>query len=237
MNSRSPEQVAADNQVRNYDTHMGMNDPRPPVPFAPGYDPNAPDRGMGSMMRGTGATPGNPMYGQNPQMQQMWGQRPAMSGGMFGDPRMQQFQRPTPTQQIPQQAQAAVQPQQQLQNITPPPQQSFEQFQQTFANGGAGMSTGQMQDMYQKSLQPASTNFWGNAGVGTQKPPGFQTPAAWGTQTYGFDPRSLSGKQVTPDMAWYYGRDSIGRNINQAGDAYASFNPAFGGGRSRPWFK
>lgn len=116
-----------------------------------------------------------------------------------------------------------------------PQQQSFEQFAATLGNNG--MTSGQMQDAYQKSLQPASTNFWANTGVGTQKPAGFVTPPQWGTQTYGFDPKAMAGKQVTGDLGWYYGRDAIGRTINNQGDAVAGFSrPADGFQRSRPWF-
>lgn len=120
-----------------------------------------------------------------------------------------------------------------------PPQQSFEQFAATLGNNG--MTSGQMQDAYQKSLQP-QTNFWGNVGPGgTQNP--YPTMGdqpfnpAWGKQTFNFDPRSMAGKQVTGDLGWYYGRDAIGRTINNQGDAVAGFSrPADGFQRSRPWF-
>lgn len=119
------------------------------------------------------------------------------------------------------------------------PQQSFEQFAATLGNNG--MTSGQMQDAYQKSLQP-QTNFWGNVGPGgTQNP--YPTMGdqpfnpAWGKQTFNFDPRSMAGKQVTGDLGWYYGRDAIGRTINNQGDAMAGFSrPADGFQRSRPWF-
>lgn len=124
-----------------------------------------------------------------------------------------------------------------------PPQsnstQSFEQFASTL--GDSGMTSGQMQDAYQKSIQPQSTNFWGNVGPGgTQNPyPGAGAQPfnpAWGNQTFGFDPRAMAGKQVTGDLGWYYGRDAIGRNINNAGDAVPSFGaPADGFQRRRPW--
>lgn len=115
------------------------------------------------------------------------------------------------------------------------PQQSFEQFAQTLGNNG--MTSGQMQDAYQKSISSQSSpNFWANTGVGTQKPAGFSTPPQWGNQTYGFDPRSMAGKTVGQDMAWYYGQDSVGRNINNAGDAVANGRvPADGFQRRAPW--
>ena len=121
------------------------------------------------------------------------------------------------------------------QRASAPQQQSFEQFAATLGNNG--MTSGQINDLYQKSLQPQSgTNFWANTGVGTQQPAGFQTPENWGKQTYGFDPRAMAGKQVGADMAWYYGRDAIGRNINNQGDAVAGFTgPADGFQRRRPW--
>lgn len=121
------------------------------------------------------------------------------------------------------------------------PQQSFEQFASTLAN--SGMTSGQMQDAYQKSLQPAATNFWGNVGPGgTQNPypqnPNW-TPPQWGQQTFGFDPRSMAGKTVSKDLGWYYGQDAIGRQINNQGDAVPTFTPAQDGfNRTNPaWFR
>lgn len=121
------------------------------------------------------------------------------------------------------------------------PQQSFEQFAQTLGN--SGMTSGQMQDAYQKSLQPAATNFWGNVGPGgTQNPypqnPNW-TPPQWGQQTFGFDPRSMAGKTVSKDLGWYYGQDAIGRTINNQGDAVPTFTPAQDGfNRTNPaWFR
>ncbi len=120
------------------------------------------------------------------------------------------------------------------------PQQTFEQFAQTLGNNG--MTSGQMQDAYQKSIQQASapTNFWSNVGPGGTQNPFPQTPqpfpSNWGNQTFGFDPRSMAGKQVTGDLGWYYGRDAIGRTINNQGDAVANFGrPADGYQRTNPW--
>ena len=113
------------------------------------------------------------------------------------------------------------------------PQQSFEQFSSTLGN--SGMTSGQMQDAYQKSLQQASapTNFWGNVGPGGTQNPFPQTPnwtpPQWGQQTFGFDPRSMAGKQVTGDLGWYYGRDAIGRTIGNDGSAMAQPRPAADG--------
>jgi len=124
-----------------------------------------------------------------------------------------------------------------------PPQQSFDQFQQTIGQG-SGMTYGQMQDAYQKSIAPQSAPngiFNGNIGPGGTANPYPNNPnpfpSNWGQQTFGFDPRAMAGKQVTGDMGWYYGRDAIGRTINNQGDAAPSFSgPASGPGRSRPWF-
>lgn len=115
-----------------------------------------------------------------------------------------------------------------------PQGQTLEQF--TASLGNAGQYTpGQISDMYAKQSQP--TNFWANTGVGTQQPNGFTTPANWGQQTYGFDPRAQAGKKVGNDMGWFYGRDAIGRTINNQGDAVAGFSSAADGfNRSRPWF-
>lgn len=119
----------------------------------------------------------------------------------------------------------------------------------------AGMSAAALNDpylpaMYRKQLQeqgiqsastpnagqPQQPNFWQNTGVGTQQIPGYGNPA-WGPQTYGFDPRSMAGKTVGQDMAWYYGQDAVGRPVNAAGDAYAQFrSPADGFQRTRPWY-
>lgn len=119
------------------------------------------------------------------------------------------------------------------------PQQSFEQFQQTLGNG-SGMTYGQQQDAYQKSLQPQNGIYNGNIGPGgTQNPyPGNPNPfpAAWGQQTYGFDPKAMAGKQIGADMGWFYGRDSIGRTVGNDGTAMAGFSPpADGFQRRRPW--
>lgn len=157
----------------------------------------------------------NPMTGsQNLQAPR---QMPQMSSG-----NMEQFTPQTPT------TQPAAQP-----------QQSFEQFAATL--NGSGMTSGQINDAYQKSIQPQATNFWQNVGPGgTQNPypnAGAQPfPSNWGQQSFGFDPRSLAGQQVTGDKGWYYGRDAIGRQINNQGDAYATFRGAADGfNRSRPW--
>jgi hypothetical protein len=112
------------------------------------------------------------------------------------------------------------------------PQQSFDQFAQTLQ--GSGLTSGAMQDAYQKSLQPQSTDFTRNVGPGgTQNPypnSGPQPfPSNWGQQTFGFDPRSMAGKTVGKDMGWYYGQDAIGRQINNAGDAYPTFRGAADG--------
>lgn len=127
----------------------------------------------------------------------------------------------------------------QTQPITQP-QQTFEQFAATMGNNG--MTSGQLNDAYQKSIQQQSapTNFWANVGPGgTQNPfPGKQQPfpSQWGNQTFGFDPKSMAGKQVTGDLGWYYGRDAIGRTIGQDGNAMAGFSGAADGfNRSRPW--
>lgn len=157
----------------------------------------------------------------------MGGQQPQMSA-----PYSQQA--PQTNQPMPTQGMAALnKPMQQ-------PQQSFEQFAQTL--NGSGMTSGQMQDAYQKSIQPASTqpNFWGNVGPGgTQNPfPGNSQPfpSNWGQQTFGFDPKSMAGKTVGKDMGWYYGQDAIGRNVNNQGNAVPSFGPpADGFQRRRPW--
>lgn len=117
------------------------------------------------------------------------------------------------------------------------PQQSFEDFASTLS--GSGMSSGQMNDLYQQQLQKTAappTNFWQNTGVGTQKPNGFVTPPSWGQQTYGFDPMSMVGKTVGRDMGWYYGMDSVGRQVNNRGEAVPTFRtPADGYQRRAPW--
>ena len=142
----------------------------------------------------------------------------------------------------PQQAQEApgfmVNQRQDVQPMQPPQGQTFEQFAQTLGN--SGMTSGQISDLYAKQQAQAQsapqTNFWANTGVGTQRPAGFQTPPQWCNQTYGFDPRSMAGKQVTGDLGWYYGRDAIGRTINNQGDAVPTFSaPADGFQRRRPW--
>jgi hypothetical protein len=160
-------------------------------------------------------------------------QQPETSGGLFADPRMQQFNRQGPQMSSPNVEQGRNMISQAPQQA---PQQSFEQFQQTLGNNG--MSSGAMHDAYQKSLQPQSINFGQNTGVGTQKPPGFNPDPAWGNQTYGFDPKAMAGKTVGQDMAWYYGQDSVGRPINNQGDAYSQFrSPADGYQRTNPWQK
>lgn len=132
--------------------------------------------------------------------------------------------------------------------------QPVNRYQPALATTGdtpiAGMSAAALNDpnlpmMYRKQLQAQfgtgmpqapQTNFWANTGAGTQRPPGFPTPPEWGQQTYGFDPRAMAGKQVTGDLGWYYGRDAIGRTINNQGDAVPSFSaPADGFQRRRPW--
>ena len=98
------------------------------------------------------------------------------------------------------------------------PQQSFDDFSRTLAPGS--MSMGQMQDLY----------------AAKQKASGPAFPEGWKRGDTSFDPQGMAGKTVTQDNAWYYGQDAVGRPINNAGDAYAQFNPAAGGGRNRPWF-
>lgn len=121
------------------------------------------------------------------------------------------------------------------------PQQSFEDFASTLS--GSGMTSGQMNDLYQAQIAKASapTNFWQNVGPGGTQNPFPQSPQPfpqnWGQQRFNFDPRSLAGQQVTGDLGWYYGRDAIGRTINAQGDAVTGFSrPADGFQRTRPWF-
>lgn len=172
-----------------------------------------------------GATPGNPVYGMNPQMSQPY-QSNMNKPMMMQGPQMSQ-----PFQSTQQQA-----PVQQAR-----PQQSFEDFASTLS--GSGMTSGQMNDLYQKQIAKASapTNFWQNVGPGGTQNPFPQSPQPfpqnWGQQRFNFDPRSLAGQQVTGDLGWYYGRDAIGRQINAQGDAVPTFrSPADGFQRTRPWF-
>lgn len=188
--------------------------------FAPpqmsGLNPNFAGRQMSTPNQMQTGGQFNPMMGSqtNPTMPM---QNPAISDG-----NMETYTPQTPT------TQPAAQP-----------QQSFEQFAATL--NGSGMTSGQINDAYQKSIQPPPSNFWQNVGPGgTQNPypnAGAQPfPSNWGQQSFGFDPRSLAGQQVTGDKGWYYGRDAIGRQINNQGDAYATFRGAADGfNRSRPW--
>lgn len=171
----------------------------------------------------------NPMVGSqtNPTMPS---QGPVMSSD-----NMEQFN--PSTQPMGNQAQSQA-PQTQAPQQSRAPQQTFEQFAATM--GENGMTSGQLNDAYQKSIQPQATNFWGNVGPGgTQNPfPGKTQPfpSQWGNQTFGFDPRALAGQQVTGDKGWYYGRDAIGRTIGNDGSAMAGFGGAADGfNRSRPW--
>lgn len=167
---------------------------------------------------------------QAPQpAQKSWGGQ-GFTGMEFMGGRQQQPPMQTPGFDV-MQRQAPVQPFQ-----PPQPQgQSFEQFAQTLGN--SGMTSGQMQDLYAKQSQ-GNYNFGANTGVGTQRPAGFTPPDTWGPQTYGFDPRSMAGKNVTKDLGWYYGMDAVGRPINDQGDAYSQFrSPADGYQRTNPWQK
>ena len=173
---------------------------------------SAPPQGMGSMMNRYGQGGGG--YGD------MGGAFSRFQSGMLGGgptemrqgmqiPEMStphSFVRPQPTMPT-QQTQAAQ-----------APQQSFDDFSRTLAPGS--MSMGQMQDLY----------------AAKQKASGPAFPEGWKRGDTSFDPQGMAGKTVTQDNAWYYGQDAVGRPINNAGDAYAQFNPAAGGGRNRPWF-
>lgn len=159
------------------------------------------------------------------------------TGGSF-NPMVGSQMQPTPQMSQPFQSTQQQAPMQQAR-----PQQSFEDFASTLS--GSGMTSGQMNDLYQKQLAkasaPAPTNFWQNVGPGGTQNPFPQSPqpfpSQWGNQTFNFDPKSMAGKQVTGDLGWYYGRDAIGRQINNQGDAVAGFSsPADGFQRSRPWF-
>lgn len=173
----------------------------------------------------TGYTVNEPMPQQAPQMSQPYQSNMSKPMMMQGPQMSQPFQAT--------QMQAPQQPQQ--------PQQSFEDFASTLS--GSGMTSGQMNDLYQKQIAKASapTNFFQNVGPGGTQNPFPQSPqpfpSQWGNQTFNFDPKSMAGKQVTGDLGWYYGRDAIGRQINNQGDAVAGFSsPADGFQRSRPWF-
>ena len=200
---------------------------------------NGPQGGGGSYRYAIEPELGNmtkPMMMQGPQMSTGYSVNEPMpqTGGSFN---------PMVGSQMSQMSQPYQATQQQAPVQQARPQQSFEDFASTLS--GSGMTSGQMNDLYQKQLAkasaPAPTNFWQNVGPGgTQNP--YPTMGeqpfnpAWGKQTFGFDPRSMAGKQVTGDLGWYYGRDAIGRTINNQGDAVPTFSaPADGFQRRRPW--
>lgn len=103
--------------------------------------------------------------------------------------------------------------------------------------GVAGMGSAAMNDpnlpmMYRQQAQ--AKGIWQPPGMGNPNAPA-QPPAP--PQNKPFDPRAFAGQTVTPEQAWYYGQDAIGRKINNQGDAYASFsNPADGFARTRGYF-
>lgn len=126
-----------------------------------------------------------------------------------------------------------------LNPMQPPPRQSLEDFTSTLSNPGA-YNSGQIADLYaqqQKSFD--------NGTYGTPPDPRGKAPAAWGPQNYDFNRKDMAGKFVTPDLAWSYGFDAIGRQIGNDGNAMSLGRPAAGvmdnqlpgvdGGRQRPW--
>ena len=200
---------------------------------------NGPQGGGGSYRYAIEPELGNmtkPMMMQGPQMSTGYSVNEPMpqTGGSFN---------PMVGSQMSQMSQPYQATQQQAPVQQARPQQSFEDFASTLS--GSGMTSGQMNDLYQKQLAkasaPAPTNFWQNVGPGGTQNPFPQSPQPfpqnWGQQRFNFDPRSLAGQQVTGDLGWYYGRDAIGRTINAQGDAVPTFrSPADGFQRTRPWF-
>lgn len=111
--------------------------------------------------------------------------------------------------------------------------------------GAAALNDPNLPMMYRQQLQaqfgvgmPQQPNKGYNFGTYGQAPvpQANQFPPGWGPQDMGFNPRGMAGTNVQGNQAWYYGRDAVGRPINNQGDAYAQFSGAADGfSRARPW--